>query len=728
MGLAALLLLASEPVAAATRTWTGLGLTNNWNDAGNWLGGLIPGAADVATFDATGSKNATINAAINVAGISVTSGYGGTITQAPGIAATVGATGFNQAGATFVGGTSAITMNGPLTLSGGSFTSTAGTLTVTGATTVTGGSFTANGGSTTFSGGAATIDTAGLVTLNNATFAATKTIAAGTTLTVGGTLSLTGGSLNGAGTVAARGAINQALGYGGGTATLLINGAGAQTLTGASTTASGNLPLVVINKPSGTLTLAGTLRTSNNWTYTGGTLDPGTSTLVFAGGTITGSHALNAVDFRATTSIAAGTTLTVTGALSLTSGALNGTGTVAAQGAISQASTTTGGTATLLINGAGAQTFTGAATTAAGALPPLVINKPSGTLTLAGTLRTATNWTYTAGTVDPGSVHGRLRGRHDHGVAQPQRGRLPGSDHDRRRDDAHGARHGQPRHEHPQHRHPGGGQGDINQALGYGGGTATLLINGAGAQTLTGASTTASGNLPLVVINKPSGTLTLAGTLRTSNNWTYTGGTLDPGTSTLVFAGGTITGSHALNAVDFRATTSIAAGTTLTVSGRAQPDQRGAQRDGYRGRPGRHQPGLDHDRRDGHPAHQRGRRADVHGRRHDGRRGAAPAGHQQALGHAHPGRHPAHRHQLDVHRGDGRPGHVHGRLRGRHDHGVAQPQRGRLPGSDHDRRRDDAHGARHGQPRHEHPQHRHPGGGRVTSTRPSAMAAGRPPC
>ena len=99
------------------------------------------------------------------------------------IAATVGATGFNQGGATFVGGTSAITMNGPLTLSGGSFTATAGTLTVTGATTVTGGSFNANGGSMTFSGGAATIDTAGLVTLNNATFAATKTIAAGTTTT-----------------------------------------------------------------------------------------------------------------------------------------------------------------------------------------------------------------------------------------------------------------------------------------------------------------------------------------------------------------------------------------------------------------------------------------------------------------------------------------------------------------------------------------------------------------
>ena len=58
---------------------------------------------------------------------------------------------------------------------------------------------------------------------------------------------------------------------------------------------------MVINKPAGTLTLAGTIRTASNWTYTAGGLNAGTSTLVFAGGTISGSHSLNAVDLRATT-------------------------------------------------------------------------------------------------------------------------------------------------------------------------------------------------------------------------------------------------------------------------------------------------------------------------------------------------------------------------------------------------------------------------------------------
>ncbi len=98
---------------------------------------------------------------------------------------------------------------------------------------------------------------------------------------------------------------------------------------------------------------------------------------------------------------------------------MNGTGTLAAQGAISQASTTTGGTATLLINGSAAQTLTGAATTAAGALPLVVINKPSGTLILAGTIRTTTNWTYTAGAARRGHLDGRLRRRHGDAAATP---------------------------------------------------------------------------------------------------------------------------------------------------------------------------------------------------------------------------------------------------------------------------------------------------------------------
>ena len=536
---------ASGTVHAATRTWTGLGLTNNWSDAGNWSGSVIPGAADVATFDATSSKNATINAVVNVAGVSVGAGCTGTITQSPGIAVTIGASGFSQAGGTFAGGTAVVTVNGPFTLTGGSFAATSGTLSVSGSFTDSGGAFNAGGGTTSFGGGAATLTVSTPDTFNNVAFAAgTKTVAAGTTLTVTGALSLTAGALNGTGTLAAQGSISQALGYAGGAATLLINGAGAQTFTGAATLAAGSLPNVNIDKPSGTLTLAGTIRTSNSWTYTAGTLDPGTSTVVFAGGTITGSHTLNALDFRATSSIAAGTTLTVTGALSLTAGSLNGTGTLAAQGPISQALGYGGGSGTLLINGAGAQTLTGASTTASGNLPLFVLNKPSGTLTLAGTIRTSNSWTYTAGTLDPGTSTVVFAGTQTitgsqaltdvafnggnttytvaAGTVLTVAGTLTLTDGNINTGTV-------------------AAQGSISQASTFDGNSGTLLINGAGAQTFTGASTLAAGSLPNVNIDKPSGTLSLAGTIRTTHSWTYTAGTLDPGTSTVVFAGGTVT-------------------------------------------------------------------------------------------------------------------------------------------------------------------------------------------
>ena len=68
-----------------------------------------------------------------------------------------------------------------------------------------------------------------------------------------------------------------------------------------------------------------------------------------------------------THTVAAGTTLTVGGSLTLTDGTIT-TGTVAAQGDLSQASTFDGGTGTLLINGSAGQTFTGSATTALGSL------------------------------------------------------------------------------------------------------------------------------------------------------------------------------------------------------------------------------------------------------------------------------------------------------------------------------------------------------------------------
>ena len=69
---------------AAIVTWDGGGADNNWNTVANWVGDVAPGTADVATFDATSVKNATVNAHISVAGIDIVSTYTGTINKATG--------------------------------------------------------------------------------------------------------------------------------------------------------------------------------------------------------------------------------------------------------------------------------------------------------------------------------------------------------------------------------------------------------------------------------------------------------------------------------------------------------------------------------------------------------------------------------------------------------------------------------------------------------------------
>ena len=105
-----------------------------------------------------------------------------------------------------------------------------------------------------------------------------------------------------------------------------------------------------------------------------------------------------------------------------------------------------------------------------------------------------------------------------------------------------------------------------SQASTFDGGTATLLINGAGAQTFTGAATTASGDLPLLVINKPSGTLTLAGTIRTDPQLDVHRGDARPGhLDASSSRAARSRGSHTLNDVDVqrRDRPPPAAGTTL---------------------------------------------------------------------------------------------------------------------------------------------------------------------
>ena len=419
---------------AATKYWIGPAGGNfttnaNWTTTAGSGSGMnanttAPGASDIATFTGDCTFDAVIASPVSVAGIDMVAGYTGTVTQNAGVTVTMGGSGHVQAGGTFAGGNSAIGINGAFTLNGGIFTSTSGTVTSSGNWSVNGGTFNHNGGTVQFfNGSGQALTLTGSQTLNHVTiggpwFSDTLTLAGGTTLTVNGTLNLAGSFASGqvtvnGGTIVAQGNIVQGSIAARGTTALSIAGTGAQTLTGGGAAAS--LLPVTINKSAGTLTLAGTIATQANWTYTAGTLNPGTSTVQFFNSssqalTLTGSQTLNHVTiggpwFSDTLTLAGGTTLTVNGTLNLAGSFANGQvtvngGAIVAQGNIVHATVGATGSTGVTFSGTGAQTWS----SSGGRIPGSVVtvNKSSGKVTLGSDVSAITagqGLTLSSGTV-----------------------------------------------------------------------------------------------------------------------------------------------------------------------------------------------------------------------------------------------------------------------------------------------------------------------------------------
>jgi len=149
--------------ALTPRTWDGGGATNNWSEAANWAGDSVPGAGDDVTFDATSTKNATIDVSINVGSIAIGSGYTGTVTQSNAASIQVsGCSGrpcFRQDGGTFNGSTNTITLDnsgsGGVLMTGGTFIGGSGNISLVGTPAelnLQGGTFTSTSGNLTTSG------------------------------------------------------------------------------------------------------------------------------------------------------------------------------------------------------------------------------------------------------------------------------------------------------------------------------------------------------------------------------------------------------------------------------------------------------------------------------------------------------------------------------------------------------------------------------------------------
>lgn len=565
----------TRPALAAPRFWVAA-TSSNWNNTANWSaasggagGASVPGSADDVSFDNTSPGNCLLDALVNVTSITL-SGYTGTISQGPNPITVSAAANFGSG--SFAGGSANITVTGVFTLSGTAFTSTTAILELRNSAAFTGGGFTPNSGTVRFKTGVAISTISGVSPSfyslefvgmgRNYVLSSTGNISVANTLIFSGTFFY---NLN-TGTIDAHGDIsvtNTAAGCGG-DALVNINGTGTQNFIGSTVPGAGALPQLTINKTSGTLNLSNFPAVANNFIYTAGTLNVGTSTFCFSHGNIgayaiTGSLSLANLEFMVNTglltvTIDAATTLTAIGDLTLAGpGTLNiNTGTIAVTGNILDNNTSTagGGSGTILINGSGAQSITSTGITDQGKLPGITINKSLGTLTLPLLITVVGNWTYIAGLLDITTNNSMvvfantltISGNHtlNHisfegsnnytftiatGTILTANGNMSitGTANVRLATGTINLN----------------GNLNLSNTATGGGGSAVLNLSGTASQAIVGSLAVNQSILPGVTINKPSGILTFPSMLTVNRNWIYTAGSVDMTTnnSTIAFAG-----------------------------------------------------------------------------------------------------------------------------------------------------------------------------------------------
>jgi fibronectin-binding autotransporter adhesin len=466
---------------SVTRTWDGGGATNNWSEPANWSSNTLPGLNDLAVFDNTSTKNATIDTNVSIAGLQLNSGYTGTISRGSSNL-DIGATGYTQAAGALTGGGGAINIDGAFGLSGGTFTASSATTSFSSSFTVASpGVFTANAGTVLFDGPSnqfisipASLSLAGL-TINKTSgtlfFNTTSTVA------VNGTLTLTDGVItnnSGTGTIDAQSAVSIASTFGGGNATLLIGGGAARTIT---LPAGVTMPALAVNAPNATLNTSGAgvvtfpfpVQVQSSAGFTNGTVDfTFNGTFTQLGGNFTGGN--GTITANGIFSQSGGNFSGGSGPLDLEN-VFNLTG-----GTFAPGSGTTSFASNMNVNNAGvfSPNAAGVAVFDGGSnqfitIPPslafasLTINKTSGSVFFNSTSTMLVNGTLslTDGTITNNSGSGTVESR-----------------------------------------------GPVSIAPTFNGGTATLLIGGNAARTI---SLPAGVTMPAFIVNAPNATLNTSG-------------------------------------------------------------------------------------------------------------------------------------------------------------------------------------------------------------------------
>ena len=193
----------------------------------------------------------------------------------------------------------------------------------------------------------------------------------------------------------------------GSTTQLNIVGSGTQIVSG-TTTASNVGPTTIAS--TGTVNLVGTIGVVGNYTYTSGTVNAGTSTLVLitAGATTITPGTVsyyNAKFYGNCSSHTLSGTMTVGGSLSLGDynsgrcGSLNG-GTILVSGDVSNYEYGRKGTTLIKLVGSVDQTITGSASAL---FPAFEIASTGGTVNLSGTVIVTSSYTHTSGSLSAGT-------------------------------------------------------------------------------------------------------------------------------------------------------------------------------------------------------------------------------------------------------------------------------------------------------------------------------------
>jgi hypothetical protein len=558
---------------AASYYWIA-SISSNWNVATNWSltdagasAGVVPGVNDVAIFKSR-LGNCTINVNVNIKGIDVQSAYTGTITQST-YSIAIGTSSAIFAGGTFLGGSGTITINGTSTFSGGTFNAPSLLVIANNFSKGAGNTFNHNNGEIKF---ISTLTISGNTTFNNLTF---DGAAPGKTFTLSGTTSLTalgkltlsnnGITLN-TGEINVKGNIYLLHTAIAGSTIIKINGTNnTQNIYGGANIGSGGLPAVIINKTgaSSNLVLHNTVNFTSNFTFTQCPIFTTTgSTVVFYGSgsistkNISGKFSLNnlilysinnsSYNLGATDTIKVNGTLRTggNGQTAINVGVIEAKGDLQLDNIFGSA-----GSGTILFSGVGDQTIIGSGSVGIGSIPQVKINKPSGKLILKNYINVYTNWTNVSGIVEcydnstelvfywPGTIKEpnplsnltlrysginfnftidplvpltitnnlKLKSTGTFGYLKLQSGTINCAGN------------------------------LINENLFDGGGTGVIKLNGALDQNVTSTARSTKGNLCKLIIDKPSGTLTLNNSLTFNASFIYEKGNVVCNSDTTTF-------------------------------------------------------------------------------------------------------------------------------------------------------------------------------------------------